>query len=77
METFMAVFMDPHLTHEVLILSNIDLNNVPFSRNLTSTLDEGLLYKLWFNIFIYTTKKAKKEELHIHTETDTHIFFLT
>lgn len=42
----MAVFMYSHLTHGPLNLFNMDLNNVPFSRNLTFMSDEGMLYKL-------------------------------
>lgn len=40
---YAATFMYSHLIHKVLSLSYANLLNMPFLRNLTPTLDEGLV----------------------------------
>lgn len=42
------MFMYPHLSHKVLNLSNVDLPNMPFLRNLIPFLDEGSLCITYF-----------------------------
>jgi hypothetical protein len=39
-----GTFMFFHLTRNVVGLSNTDLPNMPFLKNITPVLDEGLLY---------------------------------
>lgn len=41
-----AMFLDPPLTHNILSLAIAYLLTSPFLRNLTPTLDEGLLRNL-------------------------------
>jgi hypothetical protein len=38
------MFIYLHFTNKVLSLSSVDLNNMPFSRNLNPMLDKSLLY---------------------------------
>jgi hypothetical protein len=44
-----AAFTYTHLTHKVISLSNTDFPNALFLRNLTPTLDEGLLYTYFYS----------------------------
>jgi hypothetical protein len=44
-----AAFSDPHSSHKVLYLSNMDLPGLPYWRNITLALDKGVLHEITLN----------------------------
>jgi hypothetical protein len=43
---------NPHLTYTILVMSNMDVSNMPFSRNLTAEFDVGFNVVTYFQLLI-------------------------